>query len=82
MAKRSVLKLYKSYMFRQKDPAIDLVRTAVADSEMSHTEIHNKSGVSIGAINGWFYGETKRPQHCTLEAVARACGKKFVLQDK
>lgn len=72
------LKPYKSYVFKDKDPIIDLTKTIVQDSEMSYQEISEKSGVSVGAINGWFNGATQRPQHATINAVGRACGYELV----
>ena len=76
------LRPYKSYVFKTKDPVIDVVRTAVQASGMSYAEIHQDSGVSTRAMWGWFNGPTRRPQFATINAVARACGKEFVLQDK
>lgn len=66
--------LYRSYVFKDKDPIIDLVRTVVQESEMSYGEISDKSGVSTSAINGWLNGATLRPQFCTANAVFRSCG--------
>jgi len=69
---------YKSYSFRDKDPIIDALRTAVSDSRKSYTKLHTDSGVSVAAIRGWFTGKTKRPQFTTVAAVALACGKRNV----
>lgn len=66
---------YKSYMFREKDPIIDALRTAVSDSQMTYTEIHADSGVSKSTIHNWFGGKTRRPQFATVSAVARSLGK-------
>jgi hypothetical protein len=75
------LKLYKSYMFRTKDPAIDLLRTIVQDTfgtgkafSKGLYQIERDGGPSHGAMNGWFYGKVKRPQNATLEAAGRAMG--------
>jgi len=70
---------YRSYMFRSKDPAIDELRTIVGDT---YGAINNKtltatskdSGVSVNAQRAWFFGDTKRPQSASLEAVGRSCG--------
>lgn len=80
MAKRGFLTPYKSYMFRAKDPVIDALRTVVQDSKMSYGAIHEASGVSTTAMYGWFHGKTRRPQFCTVKAVARACGKDVVIK--
>lgn len=79
---RGYLKPYKSYVFRNKDPVIDKVRTVVQDSGESYEEIHRASGVSTTALYNWFSGPTKRPQHASLNAVLRALGKQFVIADR
>lgn len=75
------MKLYQSYMFTNKDPAIDELRTIIADqfgtgkafSKGLH-QIERDGGPSQAAMEGWFYGATKRPQNATLEAAGRAMG--------
>ncbi len=75
MAKKSrTLIPYRTYMFKDKDPIIDQMRTIVQDSGMNATEISDASGVSTACMSGWFMGETRRPQFATVNAVARACG--------
>lgn len=68
------MKIYKSYMFRNKDPIIDKLRTIVKDSMISYVELSANSGVSTGTLHNWFYGETRRPQFASTMAVARALG--------
>jgi hypothetical protein len=68
------MKLYKSYSFRNKDPVIDYLRTAVQRSGTKHSKISEASGVSAGTLNNWFHGTTKRPQFATVAAVARSLG--------
>jgi hypothetical protein len=76
------MKLYKSYMFRGKDPAVDELRTIVEDHfgervKYKHLrEIEANGGPTTGATAGWFFGATKRPQSATLEAAGRALGYK------
>lgn len=77
--KTGALRLYKSYVFRDKDPIIDVVRTVVQDSGKTYTAISEQSGVSAGTIGNWFGGDTKRPQFASMNAVLRTCGKKFVV---
>jgi len=72
--KPSPMKTYQSYLFRDKDPVIDRLRTIIADQGVSRQYIENKSGVSERTLYAWFNGETKRPQHCTIAAVAAALG--------
>lgn len=79
---RGHLKPYKSYVFRDKDPIIDKVRTAVADSKESYKAITAKSGVSTSAMRSWFHGKTRRPQFATVNAVLRAVGKTLEVRNK
>jgi transcriptional regulator with XRE-family HTH domain len=72
----SILKLYKSYNFTDKDPVIDKLRGIVGGHKYS--EVADKSGVSESTIHNWFHGKTKRPQYATVMAVARALGYKQV----
>lgn len=81
-AKRGFLQPYKSYLFRTKDPIIDKIHTVIDDSGMSYREINERSGVSTSAMNGWINGATRRPQFCTIAAVAGACGKQLVMVNK
>jgi hypothetical protein len=75
------LKSYRSYVFKDKDPVIDILRTAVQDSGKSYTDINADSGVAASTMANWFGGAVKRPQFATVNAVARALGKEFVLSD-
>lgn len=68
------LRLYRSYNYVDKDPAIDKLRTVVQDEAISHKNLSVLSGVSASTITNWFEGKTKRPQHTTLAAAAAALG--------
>lgn len=68
------VRIYNTYSFRDKDPVIDHLRTAVQKSKMSYDDIAEKSGVSVGTLLAWFEGKTKSPQFKTAIAVARAIG--------
>lgn len=68
------MRFYKSYNFTDKDPVIDVLRTAVADVGLSYEEIEELSDVKASTLKGWFHGKTKRPQHATIMAVTRAIG--------
>lgn len=74
MAKQTVLKVYKSYNFVDKDPVIDKLRTVIAQEGESYTHLQKTSGVSTTTMYGWFNGRTKRPQFATVMAVFRAMG--------
>jgi transcriptional regulator with XRE-family HTH domain len=62
---------YKSYSFIDKDPIIDYIRTIIQDGDLSMREITESSGVSSNTINNWLYGNTKRPQAASINAVLR-----------
>jgi hypothetical protein len=76
------MKLYRSYMFRTKDPVIDELRTLVEDHfggrvRSKHlSDIEKDGGPSTTAMHGWFFGKTKKPQSATVEAAGRALGYK------
>ncbi len=70
---------YKTYNFRDKDPIIDVMRTAIKVADMTYTEVAESSGVSASTLTGWFRGITRRPQFATVNAVAIAIGKELVL---
>jgi DNA-binding phage protein len=76
------LKPYKSYVFVDKDPIIDVVRTAVEDAGEKYKKVSAESGVSTTCMYGWFRGKTRRPQYATVMAVLRAVGKDMVVVDK
>jgi transcriptional regulator with XRE-family HTH domain len=76
------LNVYKTYSFKTKDPAIDKLRTKIQDAGESYNDISVKSGVSVGTLNNWFNGGTRRPQFATLAAVAGALGYDWSLVKK
>ena len=63
-------------------PASALGRGMKAGLEAAFAEINKASNVSRATLYNWKKRKTKRPQHCTLAAVAGACGKAFALVDK
>lgn len=65
---------YKSYVFVDKDPIIDEIRTIVNESGATYAYISALSGVSSGTLVNWFSGTTKRPQAASINAVLRALG--------
>lgn len=74
------MRLYKSYMFRGKDPAIDETRTLFEDvygervNNKMLRDIEEKGGPTASCMRGWFFRDTKRPKNETLEASGRAVG--------
>lgn len=73
------INVYKSYTFKDKDPAIDAIRTAIEKAKVPWSKVSADSGVSEGTIYNWLQGKTRRPQFATLNAVARALGLEFRL---
>jgi transcriptional regulator with XRE-family HTH domain len=67
-------KQYKSYLFVDKDPVIDKLRTMVERSGLTYTQTADMSGVAVSTIYNWFHGATKRPQFATVIAVVRSLG--------
>ena len=71
-------RMYRTYRWlaREKNPVIDKVRTIVQDEGLykNMTALHEISGVSVGALNGWFFGDTRNPQHATIAAVLTSLG--------
>ena len=74
--------IYRTYSFQDKDPIIDVMRTLVDDSQKSFGDISADSNVSKTTLYNWFHGKTKRPQFCTIAAVAGALGKSIGLVNK
>src|SRR5262245_14868743 len=75
------LKLYQSYVFRDKDPAIDAIRTVMQDhfgkrnlDYGDYHEVEEQGAPSAGCVKSGLEGKTKRPQNATLEAAGRALG--------
>lgn len=78
------MRQYKAYRFRDKDPAIDELRTVIEDHVGARVtkkhlhDIENAGGPTAGCMGAWFWGKTQRPQSVTLEAAGRAIGYKRV----
>lgn len=72
----SSIKTYKTYVFQDKDPVIDELRTIVQDHNVAYAQISEGSGVSVTCLRNWFHGATRRPQSASVEAVGRFFGLK------
>lgn len=66
--------LYKTYLFKNKDPIIDELRTIIQDTGITYNDISVVSGVTKQTLHNWFHGATKRPQYATVAAVLAAIG--------
>ena len=78
-----MIPVYKSYSFRDKDPAIDQMRTAIQKScgsretakmRAEYKRIQEAGGPTVGCLKGWFEKSTRRPQFASLNATARILG--------
>lgn len=74
------MKAYKAYLFRNKDPVIDELRTLVEDHFGERVANHHLAhmeaggGPSTACMRGWFFGKTQRPHSPTVEAAGRSIG--------
>jgi hypothetical protein len=70
---------YGSYMFKDKDPVIDELRSIIVQergklSNKVLTQIHVEGGPSVAAMSNWFFGDTMKPQNPSAEACGRSVG--------
>lgn len=72
--KRGALRVYNSYMFRDKDPIIDAVRTVRQFKKIGYAAIEESGGPTATTVRNWEKGKTKRPQFSTVWAAIRAMG--------
>lgn len=74
------MKTYKAYLFRNKDPVIDELRTLVENvygERVNHkalADMERNGGPTASCMRGWFFGKTQRPQNPTVEAAGRSFG--------
>jgi hypothetical protein len=75
-------KLYKSYVFKDKDPVVAELRAMIEDYQGEKikgkhlAEIERGGGPSASAMRAWFFGDTRRPQSSAVEAAGRCIGYK------
>jgi hypothetical protein len=80
-----VSKLYRTYLFKDKDPVIDIARTCVQIFATTNnisfsralTLLEKASGVSRKTMENWFGGPTVSPRFCCVAAVVRATGEEI-----
>lgn len=76
---RGIISTCKSYMFKDKDPVIDQLRT-LAQNEYGKLDyrilrkISDGGGASVSCMAGWFFGDTRKPTNQTAEATGRTMG--------
>jgi hypothetical protein len=71
---RTVIKVYRTYSFKDKDPVIDEMRTLVENGEIDQYEAATRAGLARSTVDNWFFGSTRRPQSASVEAFGRALG--------
>lgn len=82
------MKTYNTYLFTNKDPVIDIVRTCVEifaarnnlKTSKAMSIISKSSGVSVSCMNNWFYGSVRRPYFATVMAVVHATGREMKIE--
>jgi hypothetical protein len=78
----SVMGTYKSYVFRDKDPAIEELRALFERHNLQGermtrkdlAEIEKGGGPKVGTTSNWFFGKVRRPHNASLEAAGRSIG--------
>lgn len=73
------MSFYRSYPFKEYDPAMEQVTGLIEDSDKPLKDINEGSDVSLTTMYNWRKKKTKKPQFATLNAVARSLGKEFRL---
>jgi hypothetical protein len=77
--------MYKTYLFKTKDPVIDLLRTALQFEAEAQgvkfgtviAQIAKSSGVTNTTLRNWFFGATISPRYCCVAAVANSVRASF-----
>jgi hypothetical protein len=69
-------RILRPYNFVDKDPVIDEVRTVVTDEGLIKRLriVADLASLSYSTIDGWFNGDTKRPQNASIMAVMLSLG--------
>lgn len=67
----------RGYRFMDRDPVMVEVTEAITSSGRSLTWISERSGISVGTLQNWMNGSTRRPQHLTVSFVMRALGREI-----
>lgn len=68
--------LIGTYLFKDKDPAIDYLRAPFEDNTETTNAIATRAGVGYSTVHNIFYGDTCAPRFSTLVRIARAIGPK------
>ena len=74
------VKIYRTYRFLDKDPAIDAMRTILKDEGLKESQAATISGLAAGTLTGWFYKDTKNPRNSSITAFTSSLG--YVRRDR
>lgn len=64
----------RGYRFVDRDPVMQQVTEAITSCGRSLAWVSARSGVSVGTLQNWMNGSTRRPQNLTVTFVMRALG--------
>ena len=56
------------------DPELSRILSIIEESGQSISRIAFTSGISTSTLYNWRKGKTSRPQNCTINFAAKACG--------
>lgn len=76
--KRGFIK-YKSYLFSERDPILEVVTAARSQQRMKFKTIQENGGPTPATLRNWESGRTRRPQFCTIAAASRVLGKRGIM---
>jgi hypothetical protein len=79
MANRAILWLTRSYNHIDKDPEIDVLRTAWQKEGITETQLAVLAGLANSTVHNMFGGKTVRPAHSTCGKIAGAMGYSYNL---
>ena len=68
------VKIYRTYRFLDKDPAIDAMRTIMKDEGLKPRDAAMISGLAVGTLGGWFEKDTKNPRNSSITAFTSSLG--------
>jgi DNA-binding phage protein len=67
-------RLSGTYLFRDKDPVIDYLRTPYKNVKRKGAAVARDANVAPGTVYNMFDGTTRRPKFYTVVSIARALG--------
>lgn len=71
-------RMIRTYLFKDKDPVVDELRTALQDAGLFSKSMLKKLSIianqSYSTYDAMFFGETRRPQNATVAGLLGAAG--------